>query len=112
LKKVSAIIHAYKLDDVKLALLSVGVIGLTVSDLKSFGTPKGSTTRYRGNEYKVDFVSKLKIEAVIEDSLVAIVMQEVSLAARTGNIGDGKIFVSPVEQIIRIRTKETGIAAI
>jgi nitrogen regulatory protein PII len=112
LKKVSAIIHAHKLDEVKLALLSVGVIGLTVSDLKSFGTPKGSTTRYRGNEYKVDFVSKLKVEAVIEDSLVAIIVQEVSLAARTGNIGDGKIFVSPVEQIIRIRTKETGIAAI
>lgn len=112
MKKVSAIIHSYKLDDVKLALLSVGVIGLTVCDIKSFGSPKGSNTRYRGNEYKVDFVSKLKIEAIIEDSLVEIVVQEISLAARTGNIGDGKIFVSPVEQIIRIRTQETGIAAI
>lgn len=90
----------------------MGVIGLTVCDLKSFGSPKGSSTRYRGNEYKVDFVPKLKIEAIIEDSLVEIVMQEISLAARTGNIGDGKIFVSPIEQIIRIRTKETGIAAI
>jgi nitrogen regulatory protein PII len=112
LKKVSAIIHSHKLDDVKLALLSIGVIGLTVTDIRSFGSSKSSTTRYRGNEYKVDFASKLKVEAVVEDSLVDVVTQEISLAARTGNIGDGKIFVSSVEQIIRIRTKETGIAAI
>ena len=112
MKKVSAIIHAYKLDNVKLALLSVGVIGMTVSELKNFGSPRGSTTRYRGNEYKVDFVPKLKIEAVIEDNLVDTVVQEISLAARTGNIGDGKIFVSPIAEIIRIRTGERGITAI
>lgn len=112
MKKVSAIIHSYKLDAVKLALLSVGVIGITIYEIKSFGSAKGSTTRYRGNEYQVNFVSKISIETVIEDELVEIVVQEISLAARTGNIGDGKIFVAPVEQIIRIRTGETGIAAI
>ena len=112
MKKVSAIIHSYKLDAVKLALLSVGVIGITIYEIKSFGSTKGSTTRYRGNEYQVDFVSKIKIETVIEDQLVEIVVQEISLAARTGNIGDGKIFIAPVEQIVRIRTGETGIAAI
>ena len=110
MKKIAAIIHAHKLDDVKLALISNGVIGMTVFDLKSFGRSRGEVTRYRGNEYKVDFVSKLKIEVVVEDSLVDSVVQEISLAARTGEIGDGKIFISPVEQIIRIRTKETGIA--
>ncbi len=112
MKKVTAIIHPHKLDDVKLALLAVGVIGMTVSDLRSFGSPRGTTTRYRGNEYKVDFVAKLKVEAVIEDEFVEDVVQEISLAARTGNIGDGKIFVSPMTEIVRIRTEETGIAAI
>ena len=112
MKKITAIIHPHKLDDVKLALLAVGVIGMTVSDLRSFGSPRGTTTRYRGNEYKVDFVSKLKIEAIIEDDLVESVVQEISLAARTGKIGDGKIFVSPMTQIVRIRTEESGVAAI
>lgn len=112
MKKVSAIIHSYKLDDVKLALLSIGVIGLTVFEIKSYGSPKGLTTRYRGNEYKVDFITKLNIEAIVEEKMVETVIQEISLAARTGNIGDGKIFVSPVEQVIRIRTEEQGIAAI
>lgn len=112
MKKIAAIIHAHKLDDVKLALISNGVIGMTVFDLKSFGRSRGEVTRYRGNKYKMDFVSKLKIEVVVEDSLVDSVVQEISLAARTGEIGDGKIFISPVEQIIRIRTKETGIDAI
>ena len=112
MKKVSAVIYSYKLDEVKLALLAIGVIGITVCEVKSFGTPKGSTTRYRGNEYKVDFVAKVKIEAVVEDNLVENTVQEISLAARTGNIGDGKIAVSPVEQVVRIRTEERGIAAI
>ncbi|MDJ0577157.1 MAG: P-II family nitrogen regulator [Xenococcaceae cyanobacterium MO_234.B1] len=112
MKKIAAIIHAHKLDDVKLALISNGVIGMTVFDLKSFGRSRGEVTRYRGNEYKMDFLSKLKIEVVVEDSLVDSVVQEISLAARTGKIGDGKIFIFPVEQIIRIRTKETGIDAI
>ncbi|MDJ0679697.1 MAG: P-II family nitrogen regulator [Xenococcaceae cyanobacterium MO_167.B52] len=112
MKKVAAIIHAHKLDDVKLALISNGVIGMTVSDIKSFGTSRKEVTRYRGTEYKVDFISKLKIEVVVEDSLTDYVVQEISLSARTGTIGDGKIFVFPVDQIIRIRTKETGIDAI
>ena len=112
MKKVAAIIHTHKLDDVKLALISNGVIGMTVSDVKSFGSSRREVTRYRGNEYKIDFVSKLKIEVVVEDSLASYVVQEISLAARTGAIGDGKIFISPVEEIIRIRTKETGIDAI
>ncbi len=112
MKKVAAIIHAHKLDDVKLALISNGVIGMTVSDIKSFGTSRREVTRYRGTEYKVDFISKLKIEVVVEDSLTDYVVQEISLSARTGTIGDGKIFVFPVDQIIRIRTKETGIDAI
>ena len=112
MKKVAAIIHAHKLDDVKLALISNGVIGMTVSDIKSFGSSRREVTRYRGNEYKVDFISKVKIEVVVEDSLTDYVVQEISLAARTGTIGDGKIFISTVDQIIRIRTKETGIDAI
>ncbi|MDJ0747531.1 MAG: P-II family nitrogen regulator [Xenococcaceae cyanobacterium MO_167.B27] len=112
MKKIAAIIHGHKLEDVKLALISNGVIGMTVSDLKSFGRPRREVTSYRGNKYKVDFASKLKIEVVIEDSLVDSVVQEISLAARTGEIGDGKILISPVEQIIRIRTKETGIDAV
>ena len=112
MKKVAAIIHAHKLDDVKLALISNGVIGMTVSDIKSFGTSRREVTRYRGTEYKVDFISKLKIEVVVEDSLTDYVVQEISLSARTGTIGDGKIFVFPVDQIIRIRTKETGTDAI
>ncbi|HHP7232808.1 MAG TPA: P-II family nitrogen regulator [Xenococcaceae cyanobacterium] len=112
MKKVVAIIQAHKLDDVKLALISNGVIGMTVCDLKSFGRPRGEVNRYRGNEYKIDFVSKLKIEVIVEASLADFIAQEISLAARTGAIGDGKIFISPVEQIIRIRTQETGIDAI
>ena len=112
MKKIAAIIHNHKLDDVKLALISNGVIGMTVSDLKSFGSSRREVTRYRGNEYKLDFISKLKIEVIVEDNLVEYVVQEISLAARTGAIGDGKIFISPVDEIIRIRTKETGIDAI
>lgn len=112
MKKVAAIIHSHKLDNVKLALISNGVIGMTVCDIKSFGSSRRDKARYRGNEYKVDFVSKLKIEVIVEDDLVDCVVREISLAARTGAIGDGKIFVSPVAEIIRIRTHETGINAI
>ncbi len=112
MKKIAAIIYAHKLDDVKLALISNGVIGMTVSELKSFGRPRGEVTRYRGNEYKLDFISKLKIELVVEDNVVDSIVQEISLAARTGIIGDGKIFISPLVEIIRIRTYETGLEAI
>lgn len=112
MKKVEAIIRAYKLDPVKLALVNAGIIGMTVSEVRGFGRQKGMTTRYRGNEYKVEFLQKIKIEVVVEDEQVDLVVQEISLAARTGEIGDGKIFVRPIEQIIRIRTGEKDRAAI
>ena len=112
LKKVEAIIHSHKLDDVKTSLISAGVIGMSISEVKAFGHKKGMTTRYRGTEYKVDFTTKIKIEAIIEDDLADLVVQQISLAARTGEIGDGKIFVTNVCDTIRIRTKETGVSAI
>ena len=112
MKKIEAIIHSHKLDDVKNSLISVGVIGLTISEIKGYGHKKGSTTRYRGTEYRVDFVTKIKIETIVEDEKQDMVVQQISLAGRTGEIGDGKIFVSNAEQIIRIRTKEIGITAI
>lgn len=112
MKKVEAIIHAHKLDDVKRSLVSAGVIGMTISEVKAYGHKKGLSTRYRGTEYKVEFTTKIKIEAVIEDEITDMVVRQISLAARTGEIGDGKIFVSRTNEIIRIRTQETGISAI
>lgn len=110
--KVEAIVRAHKLDDIKLALVNAGIIGMTVSELKGFGANKGSTIRYRGQESKIQFVSKIKIEVIIDDSQVDLVVQEISLAGRTGQIGDGKILVTPIDDIIRIRTEENGLAAI
>ena len=112
LKKIEAIIHSHKLDDVKSNLISAGVIGMTISEIKAYGHKKGLTNRYRGTEYKVEFSPKIRIETIVEDELADIVVQQISLAARTGEIGDGKIFVSQAEQIVRIRTQESGIAAI
>ena len=112
MKKVEAIIHSHKLDDVKLSLVSAGTIGMSISEVKAFGHKKGMTTRYRGTEYKVDFTTKIKIEAIVEDEMTDLVVQQISLAARTGEIGDGKIFVSDVVETIRIRTSEKGISAI
>ncbi|HEY9767052.1 MAG TPA: P-II family nitrogen regulator [Coleofasciculaceae cyanobacterium] len=112
MRKIEAIIHSHKLDDVKTSLISIGVIGMTISEVKAFGHKKGLTTRYRGTEYRIDFTTKLKVEAIVEDEMADLVVQQISLAARTGEIGDGKIFVSNAEQIVRIRTEETGIAAI
>jgi nitrogen regulatory protein P-II 1 len=112
LKKIEAIIHSHKLDDVKLRLVGAGVIGMTISEIKGFGHKKGSTTLYRGNEYRVEFTTKIRIEVVVEDEQADFVVQQISLAGRTGEIGDGKIFVSSVAQIIRIRTGETGLTAI
>ncbi len=112
MKKVEAIIHSHKLDDVKLSLVSAGVIGMSISEIKAFGHKKGTANRYRGAEYRVDFTTKIKIEAVIEDEVVDLVVQQISLAARTGEIGDGKIFVSNIDETIRIRTHESGISAI
>ena len=112
MKKVEAIIHAHKLDDVKLGLVAAGVIGMSISEVKAFGHKKGMTTRYRGTEYKVDFTTKIRIEAIIEDEMADLVVQQISLSARTGEIGDGKIFVSDVVETIRIRTEEKGVSAI
>lgn len=112
MKKVEAIIHSHKLDDVKSSLISVGVIGMTISEVKGYGHRKGATARYRGNEYRVDFSTKIRIEAIIDDEMTDMVVKQISLSGRTGEIGDGKIFVSEVDQIIRIRTQETGVSAI
>ena len=112
MKKVEAIIRPFKLDEVKIALVNAGVVGMTVSEVRGFGRQKGQTERYRGSEYTVEFLQKLKIEIVVEDNQVQMVVNTVITAARTGEIGDGKIFVSPVERIIRIRTGEEGLQAV
>jgi nitrogen regulatory protein PII len=111
-KKIEAIIKPFKLDDVKDALHDVGVSGITVVEVKGFGRQKGHTELYRGAEYVIDFLPKVKVEVVVEDSLVDNVVEAIENAARTGRIGDGKIFVIPVEQAIRIRTGDRGADAI
>lgn len=112
MKKIEAIIKPFKLDDVKEALSKLGVKGLTVSEVKGFGRQRGHKEVYRGAEYQVDFVSKIKIEVVMESALVPEALTIIQEKARTGQIGDGKIFVIPVEEVIRIRTGETGEDAI
>jgi nitrogen regulatory protein P-II 1 len=111
-KKIEAIIKPFKLDDVKDALHEVGVSGITVTEVKGFGRQKGHTELYRGAEYVVDFLPKVKIEVVVEDDLADRTVEAIENAARTGRIGDGKIFVIPVEQAIRIRTGDRGPDAI
>lgn len=108
MKFVSAVIKPFKLDDVREALSSLGVQGLTVSEVKGFGRQKGHTELYRGAEYMVDFLPKVKIEIAIDDEQLDSVIEAISNAANTGKIGDGKIFVTGLEQVIRIRTGETG----
>ena len=108
MKMVMAIIKPFKLDDVREALAEVGVQGITVTEVKGFGRQKGHTELYRGAEYVVDFRPKVKIEAAVDDTLVDQVIEAIERSARTGKIGDGKIFVSPLEQVVRIRTGETG----
>ncbi len=112
MKKVEAIIRPFKLDEVKIALVNAGVVGMTVSEVRGFGRQKGQTERYRGSEYTVEFLQKLKIDIVVEDEQVDMVVDKIVTAARTGEIGDGKIFVSPVDNVIRIRTGEKNVAAI
>ncbi|MDR2874513.1 MAG: P-II family nitrogen regulator [Methylobacillus sp.] len=112
MKKIEAIIKPFKLDEVREALSEIGVTGLTVTEVKGFGRQKGHTELYRGAEYVVDFLPKIKIEAVIADALVDGAIEGIVKAARTGKIGDGKIFVTPVEQVIRIRTGESGEEAV
>jgi len=112
MKQITAIIKPFKLDEVREALSDIGVTGLTVTEVKGFGRQKGHTELYRGAEYVVDFLPKVKLEVVIAEGLVERAMEAIITAARTGKIGDGKIFVSPVEQVVRIRTGESGEAAI
>ncbi len=112
MKLITAIIKPFKLDDVRAALSDIGVQGVTVTEVKGFGRQKGHTELYRGAEYVVDFLPKVKLEIAIADGLVETVIEAVTKAANTGKIGDGKIFVSALEQVIRIRTGETGEDAI
>lgn len=112
MKKIEAIIKPFKLDEVKEALQSVGIVGMTVGEVKGFGRQKGHTELYRGAEYTVDFLPKLKLELIIADDQVEETIDVISGAAKTGKIGDGKIFVTSVEHAVRIRTGETGDAAI
>ena len=112
MKRLTAIIKPFKLDEVREALAEVGVTGLTVTEVKGFGRQKGHTELYRGAEYVVDFLPKVKVEVVVPESVLDAAVDAVIRAARTGRIGDGKIFVTAVEQVIRIRTGETGEQAV
>lgn len=112
MKKIEAIVKPFKLEEVKDALSGVGVTGMTVVEVKGFGRQKGHTEIYRGSEYTTDFLPKLKIEIVVEDSETGAVVDAIIKAAKTGKIGDGKVFVSPIDEAIRIRTEEKGASAI
>jgi nitrogen regulatory protein P-II 2 len=112
MKLVTAIIKPFKLDEVREALSAVGVQGVTVTEVKGFGRQKGHTELYRGAEYVVDFLPKVKIEAAIDDALLDQVIEAIEKSARTGKIGDGKIFVFDLQQVVRIRTGETGASAV
>jgi nitrogen regulatory protein P-II 1 len=112
MKKIEAIIKPFKLEDVKEALAEVGVEGMTVSEVKGFGRQKGHTEIYRGSEYTVDFLPKIKIEVVLGDAQVPAAVEAIVKAAKTGKIGDGKVFISPIEDAVRIRTQEKGEQAV
>jgi nitrogen regulatory protein PII len=112
MKQITAIIKPFKLDEVREALAEVNVTGLTVTEVKGFGRQKGHTELYRGAEYVVDFLPKVKVELVVDDNIVDQAVEAIIKAARTGKIGDGKIFVQDIEQVIRIRTGETGAEAV
>ena len=112
MKKVEAIIRPFKLEDVKLALVNAGIVGMTVSEVRGFGRQKGQVERYRGSEFTVEFLQKLKIEVVIDDARVDTVVNAIAEAAKTGEIGDGKIFISPVDTVVRIRTGDRDESAL
>jgi len=112
MKKIEAVIKPFKLEEVKEALSDFGIVGMTVTEVKGFGRQKGQTEIYRGNEYSVDFLPKIKIEVVLSEDKVGEAVDAILKAARTGKIGDGKIFVMPVEEVVRIRTGETAEAAV
>ena len=108
MKKIDAIIKPFKLDEVKGALNEIGIQGITISEVKGYGRQKGHTELYRGAEYMIDFIPKIKLEIIVSDNLIPQVLDAIEKSAKTGRIGDGKIFVTPVETVIRIRTGETG----
>lgn len=112
MKKVEAIIRPFKLEDVKLALVNAGIVGMTVSEVRGFGRQKGQVERYRGSEFTVEFLQKLKLEVVVDDDRVDTVIASIQDAARTGEIGDGKIFITNIESVIRIRTGDKDSSAI
>ena len=112
MKKIEAVIKPFKLDDVKQALTQAGVVGMTISEVRGFGRQKGHTELYRGGEYTVDFLPKIKIEVMVPEEMATKVTEIIQATARTGNIGDGKIFILPVEDAIRIRTGERGNSAL
>ena len=112
MKKIEAIIKPFKLNEVKEALAEIGIEGMTVTEVKGFGRQKGHTEIYRGSEYTVDFLPKIKIEVVLAESVVESALAAIVKSAKTGKIGDGKVFVSPVEEAVRIRTEETGEKAV
>ena len=112
MKKIEAIIRPFKLEDVKIALVNAGIVGMTVSEVRGFGRQKGQVERYRGSEFTVEFLQKLKLEIVVDDDRVETVVNAIQDAARTGEIGDGKIFISPIESVLRIRTGDRDSSAI
>ncbi|MEB3321733.1 MAG: P-II family nitrogen regulator [Synechococcaceae cyanobacterium] len=112
MKKVEAIIRPFKLEDVKIALVNAGIVGMTVSEVRGFGRQKGQVERYRGSEFTVEFLQKLKLEIVVDDDRVDTVVGAIQEAARTGEIGDGKIFISTIDSVIRIRTGDRDSSAI
>ena len=112
MKKVEAIIRPFKLEDVKLALVNAGIVGMTVSEVRGFGRQKGQVERYRGSEFTVEFLQKLKLEIVVDDDRVDTVVNAIQEAARTGEIGDGKIFISTIDSVLRIRTGDRDSGAI
>ncbi len=112
MKKIEAIIRPFKLEDVKIALVNLGIVGMTVSEVRGFGRQKGQVERYRGSEFTVEFLQKLKIEVVVSDESVKSVLKAIAEAAKTGEIGDGKIFISSIESVVRIRTGELDDSAL
>ena len=112
MKKIEAIIRPFKLEDVKIALVNSGIVGMTVSEVRGFGRQKGQVERYRGSEFTVEFLQKLKVEVVVENEKVSSVIDAIGEAAKTGEIGDGKIFVSSIDSVVRIRTGDTNEEAL
>ena len=112
MKKIEAIIRPFKIDDVREALIEIGIKGMTITEVKGYGRQKGHTEMYRGSEYQIDFLPKMKIEIIAQDDNVDKIVETIIKSAKTGQVGDGKIFIYPVEEVIRVRTEESGEAAL